>query len=257
MENTFSCSNVFYCLSCSSCSKFWPNDWFSLRVCMWSGVFWRLPRTHKEVSELEVDYLVSGHTTCPGLLLYCCNKTGSKSIWDREEFLWLISPDHGTSQRRARTGTWKQERKQSPWRRPACQPVHHGLLSLLSCIPQTTCSEVAPLTVGWALPCQSLIKKLPHTIAHRDNSSSQCCSKLCPVDKIYPSSFTNLMDRHFLHFLFFFHFIFRCMSWTCFSCVRHVENVFFLWTMWCLLPGCRIYRKRTAICTPLISPVFS
>lgn len=51
-----------------------------------------------------------------------------------------------------------------------------------------------------------------------------------------------------------FHFLVY-MLWTCFSCVRHLK-IFFLWTVWCLLPGCRLDRKSTAISTPFISLVF-
>jgi hypothetical protein len=36
----------------------------------------------------------------------------------------------------------------------------HGLFSLLSYRTRTTSPGVAPPTMGWALPCQSLIKKM-------------------------------------------------------------------------------------------------
>jgi hypothetical protein len=39
----------------------------------------------------------------------------------------------------------------------------HGLLSLLSYRAQDPCSRMAPPTMGWTLPHQSLIKKIPYS----------------------------------------------------------------------------------------------
>ena len=43
----------------------------------------------------------------------------------------------------------------------ACWLAPHSLLSLLFCTTQDSLSGVAPTPMGWALPHQSLIKKVP------------------------------------------------------------------------------------------------
>lgn len=57
-----------------------------------------------------------------------------------------------------RAGTWKQELTQSPWRSaayPACFLTE-----------ARTCPGMAPPTVGWDFPRQSLIRKIPRRVAN-------------------------------------------------------------------------------------------
>jgi hypothetical protein len=60
-----------------------------------------------------------------------------------------------------RAGTFRQELMQRPWRGAAHWLVHHGLLRLFSDRTQDHQHKMTPPTVGWALPHQSLIKKMP------------------------------------------------------------------------------------------------
>ena len=71
-------------------------------------------------------------------------------------FIIEVSQDGNSN----RAGTWRQELMQKPWRGAAYWLAPHGLFSLLSYRTRTTSPGVAPPTMGWALPCQSLIKKM-------------------------------------------------------------------------------------------------
>ena len=72
--------------------------------------------------------------------------------------------------------------------------------SLIPC--WTSCSGMAPPTVGWTLPHQSLIKKMPQHSSPSGQSygdilstripSSRICLGFCPVDEIQPWDFGGL-----------------------------------------------------------------
>jgi hypothetical protein len=64
-----------------------------------------------------------------------------------------------------KAGTWRQELMQRPWRNAAYWLAPHGLLILLSTKPRTTSPGVVPPTMDWALPHQSLIKKIINKLA--------------------------------------------------------------------------------------------
>lgn len=61
-----------------------------------------------------------------------------------------------------RAGTWKQEVMQRPRRGAVYWFAHHGLLSLLLIGPKT-CLGMEPPMMGWALPRQSVIKKMVYS----------------------------------------------------------------------------------------------
>lgn len=60
-----------------------------------------------------------------------------------------------------------QELMPKPRRNTAYCLVFRGLLTY----PVPTCPGVAPFTMAWGLPHQSLIKKLFHRLAHRQSDS--------------------------------------------------------------------------------------
>lgn len=59
---------------------------------------------------------------------------------------------------------WKQELMENPWRSTAYWLVPHSFLSLLSYKTQNHQSRMALPTVDWALPRQSLTKKMPYML---------------------------------------------------------------------------------------------
>ena len=63
--------------------------------------------------------------------------------------------------------TWRQGLMQRPWKGAAYWLARHGLLSLLSYRTRTISPEMAPPTMGWALPHQSLIKISPVAESYR------------------------------------------------------------------------------------------
>ena len=63
-----------------------------------------------------------------------------------------------------RAGTWRQELMQRTWRGAAYWLASPGLLSLLSYRTQDYQPRMVPPTMGWALPHQSLIKKMPYSL---------------------------------------------------------------------------------------------
>jgi hypothetical protein len=67
-----------------------------------------------------------------------------------------------------RSGTWRQELMQRPRGSAVYCLVLHGLLRLHFLIgPRTTSTGIAAPTMGWALPHQSLIKKMFYMTAYR------------------------------------------------------------------------------------------
>lgn len=131
---------------------------------MWPGVLWRLcPSPTRRPLYYKWIIWCSGYTACPGLLLCCWIKQWPKQLETRNSLFdlqMLIMVYHWEE-----SGTWKKELKQRPWRETAYWLTLHDLFSLLSGTAQTTCSEVALLTVGWALPYQSPFKNMPRTVA--------------------------------------------------------------------------------------------
>lgn len=82
---------------------------------------------------------------------------------------------------------------QRPQRSAIYWLAHHGLLSLLSYKPKTSSPRMAPPTVGWALPYQSLTRKYPvvieaflnqGSILSYDSSSCQADIKLISTGAI-------------------------------------------------------------------------
>lgn len=61
------------------------------------------------------------------------------------------------------TGTRRQELKQRPWKSATYCLALHGLFCFFI-HPRSTCPEVAPSTMDWGLPHQSLIKKMLHRL---------------------------------------------------------------------------------------------
>ena len=61
---------------------------------------------------------------------------------------------------------WRQELMQRPWRGTAYWLAPHDLFILLSIESRTTSPGMAPPTMDWALPHQSLIKKTPYRTAY-------------------------------------------------------------------------------------------
>ena len=66
-----------------------------------------------------------------------------------------------------RGGTWRQELMQRPWRNAASWLAPRGLLSLFSYTIQDNWLGVAPSSVAWICPHQSLIGKAHHSLSHR------------------------------------------------------------------------------------------
>jgi hypothetical protein len=61
------------------------------------------------------------------------------------------------------SSSWRQELMQRPWRGAAYWLTPHDLVSLPGSVkPRATSPEVTPPTMGWTLPHQSLIKKVPY-----------------------------------------------------------------------------------------------
>jgi hypothetical protein len=59
------------------------------------------------------------------------------------------------------SGVWRQELMQRPQRSTAYLIALSGLLSYLLNTASLMCPRMALLTVGWAFPHQSLLKKIP------------------------------------------------------------------------------------------------
>jgi hypothetical protein len=70
--------------------------------------------------------------------------------------LLIIEESKDNKSNRART--WMQKLMQRPWRDAAYWLAPYALLILSSYRTQDTIPGLAPLTMGWALPHQSLIK---------------------------------------------------------------------------------------------------
>lgn len=102
----------------------------------------------------------------------------------RNSSLFVIerSQDRNTS----RTGTWRRERMQGPWRDAAYWLAPHCLPGLLFSIPQDLQPRMASLPMGWARCHQSLIKTTPRRLAHSPTVGRYCLfandSGLCQVD---------------------------------------------------------------------------
>ena len=121
----------------------------------------------------------------------------------------------------SRAGTWRQQLMQKPWRGAAYWCAQRSLLSLLSYRTQEDQSRDGT-TMGWALPDQSLIKKMPYSL---------------------------ILRRHFCVFsfpfpFFFFFFFFK----TRFLCVVLTTLELTLWTRLALnslirLPFCNVQRQ--------------
>ena len=84
----------------------------------------------------------------------------------RKGFIWLMLPHHGRKSRPNRAGAWRQELMQRPWRGAAYWLALYDLLSLLSYRTQNHSPGVATPTMGWALPHQSLVKKIHYRSAY-------------------------------------------------------------------------------------------
>ena len=78
---------------------------------------------------------------------------------------WFI-PLTGTAHDERESG---QELKQRPWRNATQWLAPHGLLSLLSVLAQAHLPRDGTTTVDWALPHQSLVKKMSPRICQQAN----------------------------------------------------------------------------------------
>jgi hypothetical protein len=126
-------------------------------------------------------------------VIFVVIKHCDQSNLGRKGFIWLICPHHCLSPRevRIRTQTGKEPESRSwcrkPWMSAAYWLALHSLVSILKEL-RTTKLWVAPPTMGWALPYQSLMKKilqacLQHVEAFFNWGSLFCdVSSLCLVD---------------------------------------------------------------------------
>lgn len=100
-----------------------------------------------------------------GFCSYCFNKTPwFKATWGKMIYFILQFTVH----HEGKLGQEFKQRRNLEARTDievmgsdACWLAPHSLLSLLFCTTQDSLSRVAPTPIGWALPHQSLIKKVP------------------------------------------------------------------------------------------------
>lgn len=86
--------------------------------------------------------------------LGCSDKLLTKTISGRKEFIRFRASHHSPSLREAKTGTWRQELKQRPWRNAAYWLAPPGLPSLLLLIIQKHLPRCHTIAMVWALPHQ-------------------------------------------------------------------------------------------------------
>ena len=99
-------------------------------------------------------------------------KGHDQSSLGREGFVWLMLPHHSSSLKEVRTGTQAgQEPKGRSWCRGHGGALLTGFL-IMACSAcflmesRTTSPGMTPLTLGLALPHQSLIKEMPYRSAY-------------------------------------------------------------------------------------------
>jgi hypothetical protein len=80
-------------------------------------------------------------------------------------FVGLKHPHRSPSLKEVRTGSWRQELTQRPWRGVAYWLASHGLRSLLFYTTQNHQLRDGPTHKGLGPPHQSLIKKMPYRLA--------------------------------------------------------------------------------------------
>jgi hypothetical protein len=100
----------------------------------------------------------------------CCDVTPPQGImWKGNDLFDLgfhvIITEGSQGSNSKGAGSWRQELMQRPWRNAAYWLTPHRLLSLLSQRTQDHQPRVVLLIMGWALPHQSLIKKMLYRVA--------------------------------------------------------------------------------------------
>jgi hypothetical protein len=106
-----------------------------------------------------------------GFLLLWWNAMTQKQVGEKRVHLAYTSISQsiieGNQDRNSHgAGTWKQKPIQRPWRRmlTGLLPIAWSACFLIE--PRTTSPGMAPPTMGWALPHQSVIKKMPSSLAY-------------------------------------------------------------------------------------------
>lgn len=143
---------------------------------------------------------------CFNFLLYCCDKTPSKSNPGRGEFLWLMGYGSPLGKARQELKTGARSRKQWRWRHTAPWPAHTLLPGLLAHC-SLACSHAALLagllsyfshrgqahaprnvnSVGWACSINYQTRNAPQTCSQtndgEDSSSEVLPSQVHQPDK--------------------------------------------------------------------------